>query len=126
MTQEDKIRKRKSYKEFKKLYYQIKDKPTEELLRVIYQFMDSNMVYGSYTNSFYAKESLELFINDTKNEMKAQNELSMEATHHEWSKEMIRHLLNFIDAFEAGQPVDWNEIVYWKQSCISHLQQTAK
>lgn len=57
--------------------------------------------------------------------MKEVDELKVIQEHHEWTKEMIRNLLGFIDAFEAGQPVDWDEFNYWRQQSISHLQQTA-
>lgn len=61
MSEEDKIRKRTSYKTFKKFFDAGAGK---EVLELLYQELDSRSAYGSMTMANYAKESLELFIKD--------------------------------------------------------------
>ena len=62
---EDKVRKRQSYVFWKGLVKFLNRKPkTKTVLKKIHDIIDDKRGYGSETNSFYSKESLELLIKD--------------------------------------------------------------
>ena len=61
-----KIKNRQSYKNFERLYLQIKDKTLEEILIIIHNYVNNINGYGSRKNSLYAEESLNLFLKEMK------------------------------------------------------------
>lgn len=65
MVEEDKIRKRVSYKTFSDLYKFLDSKPSKAaILKRIHSVVDCANGYGSERNSLYAEESLGLVIKD--------------------------------------------------------------
>lgn len=61
----NRIRKRKSYKYWKKIAKTLSDcKNTRKRLLVIYHFLDGMKAFGSYTMACYALESLNQVIED--------------------------------------------------------------
>jgi len=59
------IRKRRSYRYFKKLYKWLKTNPTpEEVLWKVYEILDRSHAFGSVQNAMYARESIELIVQD--------------------------------------------------------------
>ena len=63
----EKIRNRKSYIAFKELYRFLCNKPSiEDIVRWVFGMMDKSRCFGSIRNASYAKESMELVLNDGK------------------------------------------------------------
>ena len=59
------IHKRKSYNEFAEWFRFLNTKPSKaDILRRVFNTVDSHRGYGSNTQSDYAKESLELLIEE--------------------------------------------------------------
>ena len=65
MTTEERIRNRKSYKDFDQLYA-ILQEPKEKNLRFVFELLDKKQAFHSRMHSNYAKESLELLLKDKK------------------------------------------------------------
>ena len=66
MSNEDKIRKRKSYMEFKDILDSIRNESSDVVLWKIYKMLDSRNAFGSKTASDYTSESISLLIKDEK------------------------------------------------------------
>lgn len=65
MTNDKLIHKRKSYSEFAEWLKFLNTKPSKaEILRRVFSTVDNHRGYGSNTQSDYAKESLELLIQE--------------------------------------------------------------
>jgi len=59
------IRKRQSYRFFKKLYEWLKTSPPpEEILWKLFKILDDRHVFGSAANAEYARESIELILSE--------------------------------------------------------------
>lgn len=59
------IRKRKSYKMWERIWMELTNKRPEEVLVLIWEEMNRARVFGTASNAQYAKESLELFLEDS-------------------------------------------------------------
>ena len=66
MTQEQKIRNRMSYHWFHKFYEETKDAPTDVMLTKVFELMNSYKAFHTATAAFYARDAMELLINDIK------------------------------------------------------------
>jgi len=64
MNNEDKIRNRVSYKEFKNIADAIKNEDLDTALWKIYKLLDNKGAFYSRTLALYASESLSLLIKD--------------------------------------------------------------
>lgn len=65
MNEEKRMRNRKSYQFYKEFLEFLNTNPTKsEILRKVHVFVDVRNGYGSATNSWYAKESIEQLIKD--------------------------------------------------------------
>ena len=62
---QEKVRGRKSYKDFKDLLLTINKGNETDVLRFVFNLIDFKRGFGSKTNSVYAEESLQLLIKDT-------------------------------------------------------------
>jgi hypothetical protein len=59
------IRKRKSYRFFKELYEWLKTNPSpDDIMREVFRILNEKQAFGTATNAHYARESMELVLND--------------------------------------------------------------
>lgn len=68
------IRKRRSYQDWKEWYDFLKTNPSkEEILKRIFGTLDRKHAFGYYTHAVCSEESLQLLLEDEKNEEKITN-----------------------------------------------------
>jgi hypothetical protein len=66
MLEEQKIRKRKSYQEFKEFLEVVKTNDVQKIMKHHFSALDRKRAFNSQTSAIYAQEALNLLLKDEK------------------------------------------------------------